>query len=207
MNELLPLIEAAGYLGVFAIIFAESGLLFGVVFPGDTLLFAAGLLASKGYFDIEIILPVIFLGAVMGDSFGYWVGKKFGPRLFNREESFFFKKEYVTRAQIFFEKHGKKTIVLCRYIPIIRTLAPSLAGVGQMHYKTFLIYNVIGGLVWTLSIGLTGYFLGEHVTNIDKYILPIVLGIVVLSFAPVIKHYIEYRILKKKKDNKPPAVS
>ena len=205
MDKLLPLIEAAGYIGVFAMIFAESGLLIGVVLPGDTLLFAAGLLASKGYFNIELMLLVIFVAAVTGDSFGYWIGKKFGVKLFNREESFFFKKEYVTRAQHFFENHGKKTIFLSRYIPIVRTFVPVLAGVGKMDYKTFFFYNVFGGLVWTLSLGLAGYFLAERVDNIDKYILPIVIGIIVFSFAPVIKHYVEYRILKKKKVAPPPA--
>jgi membrane-associated protein len=204
MNELLPYIEAAGYIGIFAIIFVESGLLIGVIFPGDTLIFAAGLLASKGYFNIELILLVIFVAAVTGDSVGYWIGKKFGTKLFKRDDSFLFKKEYVTRAQHFFEKHGKKTIVLARYIPIVRTFAPVLAGVGNMNYKTFLTYNIVGGLLWTLSLGLAGYFLGERVDNIDKYVLPIVLGIVVLSFAPVIKHYIEYRILKKKNETLTP---
>ncbi|MBP6884863.1 MAG: DedA family protein [Candidatus Pacebacteria bacterium] len=204
MNELLPLIETAGYIGIFAIVFAESGLLIGVIFPGDTLIFAAGLLSSKGYFNIELMLTVIFIAAVTGDGVGYWIGKKFGPRIFKREDSFLFKKEYVTRAQHFFEKHGKKTIVLARYIPIVRTFAPVLAGVGNMNYRTFLTYNIVGGLLWTLSLGLAGYFLGERVDNIDKYVLPIVIGIVVLSFAPVIKHYVEYRILKKKNETLTP---
>jgi membrane-associated protein len=204
MDQLIPFIQAAGYVGVFAIIFAESGLLIGVIFPGDTLIFAAGLLASKGFFNIELILLVMFAAAVVGDSVGYWIGKKFGPKIFSREESFFFKREYVTRAQHFFNNHGKKTIFLSRYIPIVRTFVPVLAGVGGMNYRSFLIYNIVGGLVWVLSLGLIGYFLGEKVENIDAYILPIVLVIVVLSFTPVIKHYIEYRILKKKNNTLTP---
>ncbi|MBP7804649.1 MAG: VTT domain-containing protein [Candidatus Pacebacteria bacterium] len=198
LETLLPFIKTAGYVGLFLIVFAESGLLIGVIFPGDTLLFAAGLMASKGFFNIELLLLVIFVAAVTGDSFGYWLGKKFGRKLFNKEESFFFKHEYIDRAQHFFEKHGKKTIFLSRYIPIVRTFAPVLAGVGQMEYKGFLFYNVIGGLAWTLSLGLTGYFLGEKVPNIDAYILPIILGIVVLSFLPVIKHYIEHVLQKRR---------
>ncbi len=204
MDTLLPFIQAAGYIGVFGIIFAESGLLIGVIFPGDTLIFAAGLLASKGFFNIELILVVMFAAAVIGDSVGYWIGKKFGPKIFNKEESFFFKKEYVARAQHFFDNHGKKTIFLSRYIPIVRTFVPILAGVGAMNYKTFLTYNIFGGLVWVLSLGLLGYFLGEQVENIDAYILPIVAAIIVLSFFPVIKHYIEYRILKKKNNSLTP---
>lgn len=193
MDKVLPLIEAAGYIGIFAIIFSESGLLIGVIFPGDTLLFAAGLLASKGFFNIELMLIVIFVAAVTGDSFGYWLGKKFGIKLFNKKESFFFKHEYVEKAQHFFAKYGKKTIFLSRYIPIVRTFAPVLAGVGEMHYKSFVFYNILGGAAWTLSIGLTGYYLGERVANIDAYILPIILGIVLISFVPVIKHYFDHK--------------
>lgn len=186
MNSLIPFIEAAGYIGVFAMIFAESGLLFGFIFPGDTLLFTAGILASKGYFNIEILLIGACIFAVVGDSVGYWIGKKLGPMLFKREESFFFKREYVERTQRFFANHGKKTIFLSRFVPIVRTFSPVIAGVGGMQYKTFFAFNVFGGIFWCLSLGLAGYYLGTKVTNIDAYILPIVLGIFFVSFIPVI---------------------
>jgi membrane-associated protein len=189
MEKLIPLIEAAGYIGVFAIIFAETGLLVGFFLPGDTLLFAAGLLASKGFFNIELLLVLTCTAAILGDSVGYYLGKKFGPKIFKREDSFFFKQEYVTRAKIFFEKHGKKTIFLSRYIPIVRTFAPVVAGVGQMPYKSFIVWNVAGGIVWCFTLVLIGFFLGNEVANIDKYILPIVLGIIVLSFTPVIRQF------------------
>lgn len=199
MSSFIPFIQTAGYLGVFGMIFAESGLLFGVVFPGDTLLFAAGLLASKGLFNIYLLLVIAFVASVTGDSAGYWIGKKFGPKIFTKEDSLFFKREYVTRAQHFFDKHGKKTIFLARYIPIVRTFAPVIAGVGEMRYKTFFFFNVLGGLAWCLSIGLLGYFLGTRVSNIDAYILPIVIGIFILSFIPVIRHYLISRRIDLKK--------
>ncbi len=185
MNSLIPIIQAVGYIGVFGMIFAESGLLFGFIFPGDTLLFAAGILASKGFFSITLLLVGACFFAVVGDSVGYWIGKKLGPALFKREDSFFFKQEYVQRAQHFFDLHGKKTIFLSRYVPIVRTFAPVVAGVGGMRYKTFFLWNVLGGITWCLSIGLAGYFLGTKITNIDAYILPIVIGIFIISFIPV----------------------
>jgi membrane-associated protein len=194
MQSLIPLIETFGYIGIFAILFAESGLLIGFIFPGDTLLFAAGLLAADGFFNIGILLAGSFIFAVLGDSFGYWVGQKTGPRLFKKEESFFFRKEYIEKAQLFFEKHGRKTIILSRYIPIVRTFAPMLAGVGHMRYKTFLKYNLIGGALWCGSMLLAGYFLGRKIPNIDTYVLPIVVGIFILSFIPVV-----FQLVNRKK--------
>ena len=190
MEKLIPLIETVGYIGVFGMIFAETGLLVGFFFPGDTLLFASGLLASKGIFNIYILLGGSTLMAILGDTAGYFIGKKIGPKIFVREDSLFFKQKYVERAQHFFSKHGRKTIFLSRYIPIVRTFAPVVAGVGEMPYKTFIAYNIAGGIVWCFSIGLAGYFLGTRVPDIDKYILPIVIGIFVLSFLPVIAQFI-----------------
>ena len=178
---------------MFAMIFAESGVLFGFIFPGDTLLLAAGLLAAKGFFNIYILLIGACIFAIAGDSFGYWIGKKIGPTLFKREDSLFFKRAYVTKAQHFFEKYGRKTIFLSRYLPIIRTFAPVVAGIGKMKYKTFFVFNVLGGVTWCLTIGLVGYFLGAKVTNIDAYILPIIAGVIVLSFIPLIRQYMLFR--------------
>jgi membrane-associated protein len=193
MFELVPFIEAAGYIGIFAIIFAETGLLVGFFLPGDTLLFAAGILASKGYFNVAILLVIASVAAIVGDSVGYFIGKKLGPRIFKKEDSLFFKKEYVARAQVFFAKHGKKTIVLARYIPIVRTFAPVVAGVGAMPYKTFFAYNVAGGILWCFSMILAGYFLGARIPNIDAYILPVIIGIFVLSFVPVAREFFRHK--------------
>ena len=193
MEKLIPLIETVGYIGVFGMIFAETGLLVGFFFPGDTLLFAGGILASKGIFNIVILLTGASIMAIIGDTTGYMIGKKIGPKIFVREDSLFFKQEYVTRAQHFFQKHGRKTIFLSRYIPIVRTFAPVVAGVGNMPYKTFLVFNMTGGIVWCFSIGLAGYFLGTRIPNIDAYILPIVIGIFVLSFLPVVRQFFPFK--------------
>jgi len=193
MQTLIPLIQGAGYLGIFGAIFAESGLLIGVILPGDTLLFASGLLASRGFLNITVLLVGSTLAAILGDSVGYWMGKKFGPRIFNREDSFFFKKAYVARAESFFKKYGKNTIFLSRYVPIVRTIVPILAGVGNMPYKTFITYNIIGGITWCVSLLLLGYFLGTTVPNIDAYILPIVGFIFVISLIPLIRQFVSHK--------------
>ena len=193
MEQLIPLIETVGYIGVFGMIFAETGLLVGFFFPGDTLLFAAGILASKGIFNIVILLTGASIMAILGDTTGYMIGKKIGPKIFVREDSLFFKQAYVARAQHFFQKHGRKTIFLSRYIPIVRTFAPVVAGVGEMPYHTFLLFNIAGGIVWCFSIGLAWYFLGARIPNIDQYVLPIVVGIFVLSFLPVIRQFFPFK--------------
>lgn len=200
MFDLTTFIQAAGYIGIFAIIFAETGLLVGFFLPGDTLLFTAGLLASKGYFNVVILLSLATIASIVGDSVGYYIGRKFGPRVFNREESFFFKREYVTKAEIFFANHGKKTIVLARYLPVVRTFVPVIAGVGRMHYRTFIIYNIAGGILWCFSLGLAGYFLGTSVPHIDKYVIPIVIGIFVISFAPVAFQFIRSWMASRRTD-------
>lgn len=186
-HQIVPLLETVGYFGMFAMVFAETGLLVGFFFPGDTLLFTAGLLASQGYFNIFILTAGAFLAAVLGDSVGYWIGKKIGPKIFTREDSFFFKHEYIARTQHFFDKHGKKTIVLARFLPIVRTFAPVLAGVGSMEYRSFLFYNVFGAAAWCALVPLLGYFLGNKIPNVDHYLLPIVATIFLISFIPLIR--------------------
>ncbi len=179
-------IITAGYIGLFGIIFAESGLLFGIVLPGDSLLFTAGFLSSQGYFDITWLVILCFVAAVTGDSVGYTFGKRVGKRFFNRPRSIFFHPENIAKAQGFYAKHGGKTIILARFLPGIRTLAPILAGVGEMHYPTFLAYNVIGGLLWAVGLTSLGYYLGSSIPGVDKYLLPIVLFIVIVSVLPSI---------------------
>lgn len=184
--DLPTLIKAVGLLGIFLIIFAESGLFFGFFLPGDSLLFTAGLLASQGYFDIGILILLTSVGAIAGDQVGYWFGKKVGPRIFTRDDSFYFKKKYIMDAENFYQKHGKKTIILARFFPVIRTFVPILAGVGNMHYRTFVTYNIAGGILWGLGIPLLGYFLGENIPNVDKYLIPILLFIIFASVLPTL---------------------
>lgn len=192
LKEILP---AIGYLGIFFVVFAESGLLIGFFFPGDSLLFTAGFLASQGIFNIKILALICFIGAVLGDSIGYEFGRKVGRKLFKRPDSFLFKRENLERAENFYGKHGKKTIVLARFIPIIRTFAPIVAGIGDMHYKTFISYNVFGGFFWAVGVSSAGYFLGSTIPNADKFLLPIVLGIIFVSVAPGFFHILK-NILK-----------
>ncbi len=189
--DLIKLIETIGYLGLFGIVFAESGLLFGVVFPGDSLLFTAGFLASQHLLNIFVLLPLCFAGAVIGDSAGYWFGKKIGPRLFNKEDSVFFHKDNLVRAKNFYEKHGGKALLLARFMPVIRTLVPIVAGIGQMRYRAFIGFNVLGGLLWSAGMLLLGFTLGRVIPNIDHYLLPIIALIILLSIAPSIYHLLK----------------
>jgi membrane-associated protein len=194
MFDIVTLAKTAGYAGVTGIIFAESGLLIGFFLPGDSLIFTCGFLASQGVLDIRILIPLLFLAAIIGDSVGYSFGFRFGPKIFKKEDSILFHKDNLLKAQAFFEKHGGKTIILARFIPVIRTFAPILAGVGKMKYAVFAMYNIVGGLLWSVGLLLLGYFLGKAIPDIDKYLLPIIVAIIVLSLAPNIVH-----ILKDKK--------
>ncbi len=180
------LIMTLGTIGVIGIIFVETGLFFGFFFPGDSLLFTAGFLASQGYISFAGLLIGTFIAAVIGDSVGYAFGKKVGPALFSREDSIIFNKKHVARAQHFYERHGKKTIMLARFMPIIRTFAPIVAGIGGMSYRTFITFNILGAFIWTWGMLWLGYGLGELIPNPDKYVLPIVLVIVAVSAAPAL---------------------
>src|SRR5680860_860020 len=164
------LIKTVGYFGLFGIIFAESGLFLGFFLPGDSLIFTAGVLASQGFLNIWTLITILFLGAVLGDNFGYSFGRQIGPKIFKREDSILFHKKNLDRANDFYLKHGAKALILARFMPVIRTFAPILAGVGMMQYRKFFIYNLIGGALWTISIPLIGYFLGQVIPNIDKYL-------------------------------------
>lgn len=175
-----------GYLGIGVIVFAESGFLLGIFLPGDSLLFTAGLLAAQKFFSIWQLVPIIILAAILGDSFGYWSGHYFGPKIFKSEDSFFFRKQHVERTRAFYARHGEKTIILARFVPIIRTIAPILAGVGSMPYRKFLTYNIIGGALWGAGITLLGYFLGATFPATEKYLSSIIIAIIAVSFLPII---------------------
>ena len=195
--DLPELIKSFGYLGIWAIVFAESGLLIGFFLPGDSLLFTAGFLASQGFLNIWLLMVGAFVCAVLGDNVGYATGHKFGRRLFRREDSWLFHKKHLVTSQNFYEKHGKKTIILARFMPIVRTFAPIVAGIGAMIYQTFVVYNIVGGCIWAFGITLLGYFLGQLIPDVDKYLLPIVALIIVVSIAPSIFHLIQERQSRK----------
>ena len=183
-------IEGIGLFGVYSVVFAESGLLIGFFFPGDSLLFTAGLLSSKafGFFNIWTLVLGAWIAAVLGDNAGYEFGKRVGRSLFKREKSFLFNPENLIRAQEFYEKHGGKAITIARFMPIIRTFAPIVAGIGHMDRARFMFFNFLGGTIWVWGMTFGGYFLGSIIPNVDKYILPIVALIILVSIAPPIYH-------------------
>lgn len=199
--DLLDFIKLVGIFGILAVMFAESGLLIGFFLPGDSLLFATGFLIHTGFLPVNIHLAVllIFIAAVLGDSVGYTFGRKTGPRLFKRKDARLFKQEYIQRAQEFYEKHGGKTIIIARFIPIVRTFAPVVAGIGKMEYKKFITYNIIGGLLWAAGVTYAGYLLGglfeKLGLEIDHVLLPIIAVIILISILPPAIH-----ILKDKKN-------
>jgi membrane-associated protein len=183
-----PLIKSVGYLGIFFIVFAESGLFFGFFLPGDSLLFTSGFLASQGFLDLTILLIGSFIAAVIGDSVGYAFGKKVGPSIFRYERSRFFNPANVRHAQAYYARYGAMTIIIARFLPIIRTFAPILAGVAHMRYARFFAMNVIGALLWAIGLTLAGYFLGSFIPDADRYLFPIIMAIIIASFIPGVWH-------------------
>jgi membrane-associated protein len=188
MDSLLPidlatLIQTVGYLGIFLIVFADSGVLLGLVLPGDSLLFTAGLLTSQGHLNLWLLMLVAALGAILGDSAGYAFGKRMGPQLFTRKDAWFFTQRHLDHARHFYARHGGPSIFLARFLHCGLTLAPMVAGAADMHYGTFLFYNIFGGLFWAISVSALGYWLGNTIPDIDRYILPIlgVIGLLALS--------------------------
>ncbi len=186
--DLVALIKTVGYLGIFAIVFLESGMMVGFFFPGDSLLFTAGFLASQDFLDIRLLIAGCFIFAVLGDSVGYYIGQKFGRKLFNKEDSVWFHKDHLTKAQNFYDKHGNKTIILARFIPVVRAFAPVVAGIGLMKYRNFVLYNLVGAVLWAIIIPLLGFYLGNLIPDVDKYLLPIVGLIIIASALPVLHH-------------------
>ena len=181
-----------GYALLAGIVFAESGLLVGLFLPGDSLLFTVGVVAGAGELNIVQICALLVVFSILGDQSGYLLGNRTGPRIFVRPDSLLFKHEYVTRTNQFYEKHGGKTLIYAKFVPIVRTFAPFMAGVGRMQYSRFVSFNVIGGLGWVLSMTLAGYFLGAIPVirgNFEK----VVLGIVFLSVAPLVVQYFRAR--------------
>jgi membrane-associated protein len=203
--DLVDLIIGLGIFAVLIVIFAESGLLIGFFLPGDSLLFTAGALYATGILpgnvpiNIHFFVVLLFIAAVLGDSVGYWFGRKAGPRIFKKPDARIFKQAHIQNAQNFYEKHGGKTIVMARFVPIVRTFAPIVAGAGKMDYRRFLGFNLIGGFLWTFGITYLGYFAGQALIaagiEIDSVILPIIALIILISVLQPAIH-----ILKDKKN-------
>lgn len=193
IGSLESLLVSFGYFALFGMVFAESGLFFGFFLPGDSLLFAAGLLASKEIFQIEWVLIGTAVCAILGDQVGYWTGSKFGKRFFNKPKSLFRDPGHIKQAEEFYAKHGKKTIVLARFVPAVRTFAPIVAGAVHMDYKTFIVYNILGGVLWTLVFVLAGFFLGSIIPNSGELMTGIILAIIILSLVPLGMEYLKKR--------------
>jgi membrane-associated protein len=177
-------LTTAGYFGLFLIIYAETGVLVGLVLPGESLLFSAGLLSSLGYFNIWIIILITFAAAVLADSTGYAFGRKYGNKIFHKNNSVFFDRRYVKKAEDFYGQHGGKTIIMARFLPFVRTLAPILAGIGKMRYSLFLFYNLAGALLWAIGISFLGYYLGKTIPNASRFVFVFAILIVLISTAP-----------------------
>ena len=194
LRDLPALVTWAGYVGLFAIIFTETGLFFGFFLPGDSLLVTAGLLISQGLqIDLVTLGVLLTIAAVAGDTLSYWIGRTSGPRLFAREDSMFFKRKHLMKAAEFYEKHGSKTIVLARFMPIVRTFAPVVAGAAMMNYRRFWIYNLVGGIAWIWSMLLAGYVLGSRFPAVGKHLEKVILIVIFLSILPGIISWLRAR--------------
>lgn len=191
--DLVAFVKAAGYIGLFAVVFAETGLFLGFFLPGDSLLFVAGFLASQGFLDIWALFVTLLVAAVTGNILGYAFGYRVGPAIFSREDSLLFKQAHVAKAKVFYDRYGGKVVMIARFIPVVRTFAPILAGVAKMNKKVFLFYNIAGALVWTFILTFLGYWLGSSIPDIDRYLLPIVGVIIVVSVLPGIIEYVRER--------------
>jgi membrane-associated protein len=187
MFDVTHLIQTGGLLLIALIVFAESGMMVGFFFPGDTLLFSAGILAAAGNFSIYEVMAIIAGAAILGDNIGYEIGKRLGPRLF-KKDGIVFRHDHILRAEKFYEKYGSKTMLVAHFIPIVRTFAPVTAGAGRMNRKQFVIYDAIGDIAWTVSVTLSGYFIGSRIPGVEHYIEPVLIGIVLLFLGPTLYH-------------------
>ena len=197
LTNIKELVTWAGYPGLAAIIFSETGLLVGFFLPGDSLLVTAGLFAAAGFFDVTILIPLLIVCAIAGNATGYFIGKKGGHALYQREESKFFKKQHLLKTKEFYERYGPMTIVLAQFMPFARTFAPVVAGIAEMAYTRFASFNVIGAIAWITSMVLLGYFLGSTIPNIEENIHYVIFIVVFLSLLPGIIKYLQAKYGKK----------
>lgn len=182
-------------------VFAETGMLVGFFLPGDSLLVTAGIFAARGQLDITLLVVLLIAATLLGDSIGYYIGYKLGPKIFKKEKSFLFRKDYILKTKSFYDKYGGMTIVVARFMPIIRTFAATVAGVGQMKYSKFLMYDIIGGVSWVLSMTFTGYFLGQLFPGVVKRLEIVIIIVVFVSLLPAIIKFISHKIKQKKEKN------
>lgn len=198
-ESVIAVVKAVGYPGLFTTVFLESGVFFGFFLPGSSMLFTAGLLAVKGIFSVWVLVPLLSLAAILGDSAGYWFGTRVGVSLFFRKDSRFFKHAYLEQAKSFYDRHGMQAVFLARFVPVVRTFAPIIAGIVQMRYRVFIAYNIAGGIAWAAGLTFAGYFFGRHMPEgVDRYFTPIILAIIVASLLPVL-----WEIRKPRKDEAP----
>jgi membrane-associated protein len=200
-NKLIELIRAGSYPVLFGIVFAETGLLLGFFLPGDSLLVTAGILAGQGYLEPWTLFGLLAAAAVLGDNTGYWIGRKTGPLIFKRPKSLLFNPDHVHRAHRFYERYGGKTVVIARFVPIVRTFAPVVAGVGLMPWRRYVLFSVSGGILWIGSMTATGYFLGS-IPGVNRYLHLIILAVIAISFIPAVVELLRERARAKK--NGPP---
>jgi membrane-associated protein len=201
--HLVDTIIAFGYIGVTITIFAESGFLFGFFLPGDSLLVTLGLLASQGELSIGLLLLLCIPAAILGDNLGYATGRTIGQTLYNREDSLFFKKKHLIEAHAFFEKHGPRSIVLARFVPVVRTFTPIVAGMAKMNYRTFMIYNILGGLLWTVGLLGISYLIGVRVPGVERYLGYIIATVIFVSLIPIIKPIVKRVLIRLRKRQTP----
>ena len=199
--NLTSIIQFVGYPGLFTAVFLESGVFFGFFLPGASMLFTAGLLASQGIFNIWILIPLLTIAAILGDNAGYWFGAKVGYRLFLRPDSRFFRQDHLKRAKDFYDRHGFLAIVLARFIPIIRTFAPIVAGVVHMRYRVFVVYNIVGALLWASGVTFLCFYLGEKIPGVETYLTPIITAIIIVTCIPLVREY-----FRQRKDASTPTV-
>ena len=188
MFNVTHIIQAGGLLLISALIYGESGMMIGFFFPGDTLLFSAGILAATGKLGLATTIAVIALAAIAGDNAGYHIGRKLGRRLFHRPDSIIFRKEHIDRAEAFYEKHGSKTMLVAHFIPVVRAFVPVTAGAAKMVYWQYVIFDAIGDIAWTLVMTLLGYYVGSRIPGIENYIDPVLIAVVIIFLAPTIWH-------------------
>lgn len=208
-ERLIPFLSSVltswiGYAMLFGVVFAETGLLVGFIFPGDSLLFTVGVVAGAGEANVVALCLTMMVAAILGDQSGYFIGHRTGPSIFKRPDSRFFKQEYIRQTQQFYDKHGGKTLIYAKYVPIVRTFAPFMAGVGRMPYFRFLRFNIFGGIGWVLSMTLLGYYLGE-IPIVRRHFEKVVLGIIVISVMPVVVHAYKARFGAKQPVAEPEA--
>lgn len=195
--DVMQITKMIGYSGLALIIFCETGLFLGFFLPGDSLLFSAGLLATQGYFNVVWLIVLLFVAAVAGYGLAYWMGNRLGHWLLKRPDNFWYKKRYLEEAHVFYEKHGGKALIIGRLMPIVRTFLPIAAGMAEMSYVKYSIYNLIGALIWCGGLTLLGYFLGNSVPNIDHYLIPIIFLIAFISVAPTLWHIVRIKLKPK----------